>query len=355
MIGLFIGDIHSSVSSLEDVGEIFNLIDETLEKDQSIELVCFVGDIFHTHAIIRQEPAFYVKRQFERLTQKYRNTERNIHWVVLAGNHDYSTPSANVPDNAVRLVLGDIVTVVDGSDQNYIKIGPYAFVPFMGKNDEFVSLCHFGSPNDILVCHQTFDGSKFENNHTAPGGVSQNSIPQKYVIAGHIHMTQVLKNEHNTIFYIGTPRALRTDEVNQSKYIWKFDPSNCSSTAIKTDDRVKQFISWTFYQGASDIVAANDGEPRPWKKKDDVRIHVEGNEEFYEKVLAANKHLEGEVRFIPNIRKEFSKALDVESEGASVETALHEYVYEVYDMSDDMKDAVWQKLQTWMPNLGAKT
>ena len=57
---LFIGDLHAntSASNLEDVGEIFKLVDETLEKDQTIQLVCFVGDIFHTHAVVRQEPAF---------------------------------------------------------------------------------------------------------------------------------------------------------------------------------------------------------------------------------------------------------------------------------------------------------
>ena len=38
-----------------------------------------------------------------------------------------------------------------------------------------------------------------------------------------------------------------------------------------------------------------------------------------------------------------------------VETALRQYVYDVYDMSDDMRDAVWQRLQTWMPKLGTRT
>ena len=129
-------------------------------------------------------------------------------------------------------------------------------------------------------------------------------------------MTQILKNEHNTVFYIGTPRALNANEMNQCKYIWKFDGSTRTAVAIKTDDRVKQYIGFTYYQGAIDFVAAVEGEPRPWKQKDDVRIYVEGNE-FYEKVLAANKHLEGEVRFIPNIKKEMSRTLDVESNGSS--------------------------------------
>jgi DNA repair exonuclease SbcCD nuclease subunit len=359
MNALFIGDLHANTSSsnLEDVGEIFKLVDETLEKDQTIQLVCFVGDIFHTHAVVRQEPAFYVRRQFERLIGKYKKQNRPLRWIALAGNHDYSTPSAVVSDNSVRLVLGDLVEVVDDYRGTPIalSVGPFTFVPFMGDNDEFIRVCNMVDHDTILVCHQTFDGSKYENQHTAPNGVKQNLIPQKYIISGHIHMTQILKNGHNTVFYIGTPRSLNANEMNQCKYIWKFDGLNRTAVAIKTDERVKQYIGFTYYQGAIDVVAAAEGESRPWKQKDDVRIYVEGNEEFYEKVLAANKHLEGEVRFIPNIKKEMSRALDVESNGSSVETALRQYVYDVYDMSDDMRDAVWQRLQTWMPKLGTRT
>lgn len=356
---IFVGDLHAntSASNLEDVGEIFHLLDETIEQDETIQLVCFVGDIFHTHAVIRQEPAFYVRRQFAKLIGKYERQNREIRWVVMAGNHDYSTPSAVVADNSVRLVLADLVEVVDDyrGTPCYAKVGPYAFVPFIGENESFVDVCSQGDSDDILVCHQTFDGSKYENQHTAPNGVKQNAIPQRLIISGHIHMTQILENEHNKVVYIGTPRALNANEVNQCKYIWKFNPESRTFTAIKTDDRVKQFIGFTYYQGAVDFVAAKEGEPLPWKKKDDVRIYVEGNEEFYEKVLAANKHLEGEVRFIPNIKKVMSKTLDVEADGSSVETALRQYVYDVYDMSDDMRDAVWQRLQTWMPKLGTRT
>lgn len=359
MNAIFVGDLHASISAsnLEDVGEIFNLLDESIEQDETIQIVCFVGDIFHTHSVIRQEPAYYVRRQFERITKKYKGRNRKIRWIVMAGNHDYSTPSAVVSDNAVRLVLADLVEVVDDyrGTPCYMKVGPFAFVPFMGENEVFVSVCSQGDVDDILVCHQTFDGSKYENQHTAANGVSQNLIPQKLVISGHIHMNQILENEHNKVVYIGTPRALTANETNQRKYIWKFDSGTRNFVAIKTDDRVKQFISFTYYQGAVDFVAAKEGEPLPWKKKDDVRIYVEGNEEFYEKVLAANKHLEGEVRFIPNIKKVMSKTLDVEADGSSVETALRQYVYDVYDMSDDMRDAVWQRLQTWMPKLGTRT
>lgn len=352
MVALFIGDLHCSQSNLEDTGEIFKLIDETLSKDASIELVCFLGDIFHTHSVVHQGPAFFVRRWIEKLTKKY-NT---LSWVALAGNHDFSTPNASVSDNAVRLVLGNLLTVVDDYKGTpcALSIGDFTFMPFMGDNDEFIRVCNMIDENTIPVCHQTFDGSKYENNHTAPGGVSQNKIPQKFVISGHIHMHQVLINEHNIVWYPGTPRALTAAEVNQGKFLWIFDSKTTDRTPISTGPRVKEYKAFYFYQGATEIVAAKDGEPRPWKQKDDVRLYVEGSEEFYEQVLAANKHLEGEVRFVPNIKKEMSRTLDIESAGSSVDDALHQYVHGVYNMSDDLRDSVWQKLQTWMPNLGAK-
>ena len=348
---LFVGDLHAKKDNLEDTGEIFSLVDETIDSDESIDCVCFLGDIFNTHDVLRLEIAFYVRRQFETIIEKYKSKNRKISFVSLVGNHDNTSPVVTTPNNAVRLTLGDLISVFDVPTE----FGPYTMIPFMGDNEEFVRICNDANHNSIPVCHQTFDSAKYENQHTAPNGVKQDLIPQKFIISGHIHMTQILENEHNTVFYPGTPRALNANEVNQCKYIWKFNPETQTRVAITTDDRVKKFIGFTYYQGAIDIVAAKEGEPYPWKKKDDVRIYVEGNEEFYEKVLAANKHLEGEVRFIPNIRKEMSKTLDVEGDGSSVETALRQYVYDVYDMSDDMRDAVWQRLQTWMPKLGTRT
>lgn len=353
MKGLFVGDLHASINNLEDTGNLFELIYQTLLADQNIELVCFLGDIFHTHAIVRQEVAFFVRNQFFNLMVRFAERGRRIRFAAIAGNHDYSTPSAAVPSNALRLVLSDQFQL-ELIDQDPHIIGPYLLCPFMGDNEKFVEKANLSPESRILICHQTFDGSKYENNHTAPNGVDQNRINKEVIISGHIHTRQTLAGPKNTVYYPGTPRAITAGEVNQDKGLMIYDPSTGSMEFVHTGHLVKQYIGFYLYQGDEEICISSPNEPIPWKFRDDVRIHVEGNEEFYEKVLKANVHLEGRVRFIPNIKKQLDGAISIESEGSSIESALHTYVYEICDLKQDLRDSVWQKFQTWMPKLGAK-
>lgn len=341
---LLIGDLHVQQNNLEDTGEIFDLVKKILEEDPTITVVCFLGDIFHTHDIVRQEPAFFVREKIKFLIQRY-EVGRGISWIALAGNHDYSSPSAVTTDNAVRLTLGDIMRVVDDG----IEIcGGMDFIPFVGENEKFIEMCN-KSGNSILFCHQTFDGSRYENNQTAPNGVDQNRIPHKLIISGHIHTKQNLKNKHNEVVYVGTPRALTSNEVNEKKYLTVYDTDTRAFELHSTDHLVKQFVSLEINQGDEDIII----KPT-WKAKDDVRIHVNGNQEFYDQVLEANSHLTGQARLIPNIRKELTKTLDVDSGEFTIDEALYKYVHEVVDMSDELRKDVWTKLQTLMPQLGAK-
>jgi DNA repair exonuclease SbcCD nuclease subunit len=341
---LLIGDMHVQSSNLEDTAEIFKLIDQILVDDNQISAVCLLGDIFHTHNIVKQEPAFFVRSQIEKIINKFKKEDRQIRWVALAGNHDFSTPSAVYVENAVRMVLGDLIEVVDDEPLN---ISDFSFLPFIGDNEKFIQVCNSLPKTSIVVCHQTFDGSRYENNQTAPHGVNQNDIPQKIVISGHIHTKQNLKNNHNEIAYVGTPRALNSNETNQEKFLTVYDSVNNKFQLHSTDHLVKCFKAFYIRQGDDNLVV-----DMQWKPKDDVRIHVSGNEEFYEKVLEINKELLGKVQFIPDIRKELSKVLDIESGKYSMDQALHKYVHEIYDMSDELKGSVWKKLQNLMPQLG---
>ena len=340
---LFIGDLHVQINNLEDTGEIFNLADQILEKDSAISMVCLLGDIFHTHDVLRQEPAFFVREKIKNLIEKY---ESRVEWIALAGNHDYSTPTAVTTDNAVRLTLGDILTVVDNE---VLTKGRFAFVPFTGDNEEFLKKAMSPTRSTILVCHQTFDGSRYENNQTAPHGVDQNKLTQKLIISGHIHTKQNLKNSYNEVVYVGTPRALNSNETNEKKYLTVFDSDTYEFELHSTDHLVKQFIAIHLKQGDNTEETLSK---YTWKPKDDVRVHISGNQEFYDRTLEQNKHLQGKVRFVPDIRKELSNVLDIDSGEFTVDEALHKYVHEVVDMSDELREAVWMKLQKLMPQLG---
>src|SRR5208282_3433609 len=109
-------------------------------------------------------------------------------------------------------------------------------IPFIPDNREFVRICNQEVPHDaILLCHQTFEGSQFENGFYAPEGVDQTLIPQKVVISGHIHNRQTV----GKVTYIGTPRAVTANEANQDKGISILDTDTMQIEYISTNKLVK--------------------------------------------------------------------------------------------------------------------
>lgn len=341
---LFVGDLHVMVSNLEDTARIFDLIEITALKEQ-VKTVIFLGDIFHTHAVIRQEVGHFVKDRMVRL-YKAGSVNDGFTIVLLAGNHDGSSPHS-VVQNADRLIFGDIgpsIIVVDQT--NGYVYGDFFMVPFMGDNDEFVRACQL-SPDKILVCHQTVEGAYYENNSLAPGGVNQDLLPQKLIIAGHIH----LKQKVGKVIYPGTPRALTASEYNVNKEILLYDTVSGWFKQVPTDHLVKRYFRYELKQGSESEMSLDVDMDRIIKPGDDVRLVVSGTEEFYKESLEKYEYLSGKIRFIPNIRKVLQKKVDIESDGSSVQKAFHQYVHEIYDAPLEVKGKVWKKLQELIPNL----
>src|ERR1017187_5890786 len=112
MRALLVGDIHAQQNNLEDTAEIFKLVETILNEDPSITLVCFLGDIFHTHDVLRQEVAFFIRKTISKLLCKSDDSKRKVNWVAIAGNHDFSTPTAVKEFNSVELVLGDLINEI---------------------------------------------------------------------------------------------------------------------------------------------------------------------------------------------------------------------------------------------------
>lgn len=334
---MIVGDLHSMPSNLEDTGIILDLCKQHA-KIHNVEAIIFLGDIFHTHAVVRQEPAHFVKRKVLAMT------DLKIPIFLMAGNHDGQSPHS-VETNSVRLVFGGMedegIFVVDTPEGHLYK--NFFMVPFIGDNNQFVASCQ-KNPDSILVCHQTVAGAYYENKQLAPGGVNQNLLPQKFVIAGHIHMNQQVSK----VFYPGTPRALTANEYNDSKGLWIFDSENYSWLMVSTDDLVKRFIRYEVEEGKD----WGDFNESSWKPKDDVRIWVSGSETFYRQFVEEYEHLADRVRFIPNIRKVLGKSIDVEANGENLYKGLGRYVFDIYEADDNLKGKIWRKLQDLIPNLG---
>lgn len=342
---LIVGDLHATNANMEDTALILDLV-EKIAEERKVKRIIFLGDIFHTHAVVRQEVGHFLRERLllmgRSLFMGAGSSQTKIY--ILAGNHDGSSPHS-VLSNAVRLIFDGLedkgIYIVDDEDKGMLG-GPFFMVPFMGDNERFVQTCQ-QHPDRILVCHQTIEGAYYENKSLAPGGVNQDRLPQRRIIAGHIHMGQLV----GRTYYPGTPRALTSSEYNETKGIFVFDHEADIWERISTNDLVKCFIRFDIEEGKEPPEITGK-----WKQKDDVRVCIHGTEEFYKATLEKYKEWIGKIRFIPDIRKNLSKKINVEAEGGSVPKALHQYVHKVYETDDATKAKVWTKLQKLIPNLG---
>lgn len=338
---LVVGDLHAMPANLEDTGLLLKFVSETCRNSDNVTRVIFLGDIFHTHAVVRQEAAHLVKKWIVEIA------ETGVEVYLMAGNHDGSSPDS-VAKNAVRLVFEQMedkkIFVVD--DQKGVRIDNIFMLPFIGDLDSFVEAAQ-QHPDAVLLCHQTIEGAYYENRTLAPGGVKQALLPQKRVIAGHIHMEQTV----GKVFYPGTPRALNANEYNEEKGIWIFDADMKMFMKVNTGHLVKEYHKYFLIQGgpALDLQA----EQAKWKSKDDVTVVVSGDEQFYATALASLEWAGDRLKITPDIRKVLGKSLDVESDGATIESAFFQYVHEIYDANQEDRKMIWDKIQQIVPNLGS--
>lgn len=329
---LFCGDLHAQMNNIEDTISILDLIIHHA-SNETVDSIVFLGDIFHSHSVVRQEIAFIVRDKILKLL------EQNKKVFLLAGNHDGSSPHS-VELNAVRLVF-------DNAEKNNNNLcivdkltiyNKFAMIPFYGDHPSFLSQSNEADANLILVCHQTVKGAYYENKTLAPDGIDQTLIKQRKIITGHIHMEQTV----GKAFYPGTPRALNANEYNEPKGIWLFDNSLETFEKISTDHLVKLFYRYDINETNIDTIVIDSSK---WKSKDDVRFAISGTEAFYKSAIEKYKEFNGQVRFIPNIRQELGKKIDVESEGTSIELALKHYVHDIYDVDVQLKGKIWTALE----------
>src|ERR1700677_1689120 len=204
---LIVGDLHAQVSNLEDTEIVLQEIKKIADNPENkVDYVIFMGDLYHTHSVLRQEVISLLKKHIPLI----RGNKQAL-TVILVGNHDMVGPT-NSATNAISLTLGHDAHIVNEPD--LIMAGVLA-VPFIPSSEEFVKICNHPSFKDtnLLLCHQTFDGSQYEHGFYAPDGVKQELIRQPVIISGHIHKEQQV----GKVYYVGTPRALNSSEYNEKK------------------------------------------------------------------------------------------------------------------------------------------
>lgn len=136
---------------------------------------------------------------------------RGIRVIALVGNHDQ--PGDGRFDGHAMMAHEHLCTVV--WKEVLVEDG-VVFVPWTNDKEAFVYACNSQPATGMVVCHQSFVGSRFENGYYDPAGIDPNLIVQRGIISGHIHTPQ----EFGKVWHIGAPRWRIATDANVERAIW---------------------------------------------------------------------------------------------------------------------------------------
>lgn len=222
---LRVGDPHITVTNINEAQRLMEFIYDT-GKQHGVDRIEFMGDLFHTHAVIRVEVLDFWSKAFHGFLRG------GIPVVTLVGNHDQPGSKEKEQEMHALSVFNSLVTVVDQP----MVLDKIAYIPYMSDQDAILEASqrlYKSGATKMLVAHQTFTGAQYENGFYAEDGIDPQLISQDAIISGHIHMQQQI----GKCFYIGTPKWDTMSDANEDKGIWIFEHSEDGSVLSK------QFIS----------------------------------------------------------------------------------------------------------------
>lgn len=260
---LRMGDPHAKIGNLDEMKSLVTFV-VSKAKEHKVDRVEILGDLFHTHAVLRLEVIDFWVWALDQLND-------TCETIVLVGNHDRSG-DANSTSHALNifgLMNRKNVKIIDKPTQ----IGVFGYVPYLHDSGDFIrAATELGnSGTKVLVCHQTFEGSKYESGIYAPDGIPTGSWADlfSHVISGHIHSEQIFGH----FIYPGTARWDTVTDANRRKGIWIFDHSPdgliVSSEFISTEGVCSPIKLFTYSEG--------DKEAPKWESNARVAVELVGS------------------------------------------------------------------------------
>jgi len=216
---LTVGDPHIQVSNLKDAQK---LIDFTIETaiNKHVPTIEFLGDLFHTHAVLRIEVVNFWEKAFKQIE------EAGLGCIVLVGNHDQPGSKEKEQEmNALDIFHTDSMSPNASNARIIVNkpmiISGIGYIPYMSDEQMFLKASkdlYDQGATGLLVAHQTFTGAQYENGFFSEEGIDPALVLQEQIRSGHIHKTQDL----GKCFYPGTPKWDTMADANQEKGIWIF-------------------------------------------------------------------------------------------------------------------------------------
>lgn len=306
---LRVGDPHVKFNNLEDCEKLLHYVEDLIRrlKPDRVEIL---GDLFHTHYVIRLEVLAFWDAWLQVLSDQ-------VELVVLEGNHDqYGDTDAKFGTIRIFKHIKDAqncpLRIVDAPCQ----LGIFGYMPHTSNKKKFVEDANYMESLGVkvLVCHQTFKGNTYETGFPAPDGIELSEIKIPLVISGHIHTHQ----EIDKLINPGTPKWDTVSDANMEKGIWYYEHDDITGAITK-----KEFYSSSAVISPLISLAWREGEPQPvFPENAKATIELVGRSEWINQQKAK---LKGTV----NIRSKITDKVKTERRQAGKNLAS--YVMEHFD------------------------
>lgn len=252
---LLVGDPHVTVEELADAQGLLDGV-HALYAQLRPDYVIFMGDLHHNHAVTRVEVTDFWLRNLARFDKD--------RVVLILGNHDRPNDAASTAHALqsyanISRVVGKVEHLGEG-----VYVAPY----FHSRGDLVESMQQFNKSVKVLLCHQTFDGSRYENGFFAPDGLDPRLLGIERVISGHIHTHQVLHWEDGFVHYVGSPRWRSVSDANVPKFVTMYDTEENTFQDYNTE-------GWCSPIGKATLTNVNELENVPFIKNPRARLHLD--------------------------------------------------------------------------------
>jgi DNA repair exonuclease SbcCD nuclease subunit len=294
---LFVGDPHAEPGDLQDCKALADFV-LRVAVEQKVDGIVLSGDLYHTHAIIHAEVQLFWFDFFEECSK------HGVTVALVKGNHDAPGTEGS---RATALIAHKHQAHISALHEPVVE-GGVLFCPYTTP-EKLVEWSEKYSECETLVCHQTFDGSVYENGMFAPDGVDPGLIKQKRIISGHIHTPQ----EFGKVWYPGAPRWRTLADANVDRAIWalEFDSNGelVSRTPFDTGRVCRRIV---FREDTPDKPVMEVEFPDP---KDEFRVDIRGPQAWIDQ---RKPFFEGRARYRTFATDRLVRAVVRESEGVGI-------------------------------------
>jgi DNA repair exonuclease SbcCD nuclease subunit len=235
---IFTADLHLKLwtdKEYTDTGlpvklmEILHTFDQMCEYavTNGIDTIVIGGDLNDTKGVVAVR-AFLLFRQ---IIEKYMD---RLYFYIVHGNHDATTGRVEEEESAIQLLEPcNNVTII----MKPTRIGHILFVPHSKNiNDVISSEYEKGlDPVTVLVSHFGLNEGCLSSGISIRTGITINDLrPFKKVFLGHYHKPQMISNDETTLYYVGSPIAIRRDESGEEKRFIVIDSERMTEESILT-------------------------------------------------------------------------------------------------------------------------